>query len=65
MSYDTRCLMTAEYFLGQPRTAADEQSLAQAIQDAVEAWFAANATDHELAMLNAALALYDTKEMEP
>jgi hypothetical protein len=40
MAYDTRSLMTAEYFLGQPRTKADEESLAQAIQDAVEDWFA-------------------------
>lgn len=41
MAFDTRCLMTAEYFLGQPRTKADEESLAQTIQDAVEDWFAA------------------------
>lgn len=41
MSYDTRCLMTAEYFLGQPRTKDDEESLANAIQAAVENWFLA------------------------
>jgi len=41
MAYDSKCLSVAEYFLGSIREAADEASLAQAIQDAVEDWFAA------------------------
>jgi hypothetical protein len=40
MAYDSKCLSTAEYFLGSKRLAEDEQSLAQSIQDAVENWFA-------------------------
>jgi hypothetical protein len=41
MSYDTECKVLAEHFLSDEpsATAADADSLAQAIQEAVEDWF--------------------------
>lgn len=41
MAYDSKCLDLAQYFLGCEGDHGDEQqaSLAQRIQDAVEAWF--------------------------
>lgn len=39
MSFDSKCLDTAQYFLGTVRECEDEESLANAIQAAVETWF--------------------------